>query len=108
MKSALIRMMAVAMFATSISAFAASENSKAAQDKKVDSTNVGTAGKSNATPTLDAVLEKLNKLQAEVEQLNARDKEREREQQINQEDMNKMMDQQDKRWNDSLVGIYGG
>ena len=108
MKSALIRMMAVAMFATSISAFAASENPRAAQDNNPDNTNVGTAKESNATPELDAVLKKLNELHAEVEQLNARDKEREREQQINQEDMNKMMDQQDKRWNDELVGISGG
>jgi len=107
MKSALMRMMAVAVFAGSISAFAASQNPKVAQDNNGDNRSVGVAVESNDTPTLDILVEKLNELQAEVEQLNARDKEREREQQINQEDMNKMMDQEDKRWNDWLVGISG-
>jgi TolA-binding protein len=108
MKSAFIRMMAVAVFATSISVFAASENPKPAKDNNSGSTSVGTAVGSNDTLTLETVLEKLNQLQAEVQQLNARDKEREREQQINQEDIDKMIEQQDKHWNDSLLGMYGG
>jgi len=107
MKSVFIRMMAVAVLATSISAFAASGNPKATNNNG-DSANLATAVEWNATPTLDSVLEKLNQLQAEVEQLKAKDKEREREQQINQEDIDKMIKQQDQQWNDSLMGIYGG
>jgi len=107
MKRAFIRMMAVAVFATSISAFAASANPKAANNNNGDST-YATRAESNSTPTLDSVIEKLNQLQAEVEQLKAKDQEREREQQTNQEDINKMIKQQDQQWNDSLMGIYGG
>ena len=108
MKSAFIRMMAVAAYATSISVFATSENPKPAKDNNSGSTNVGTALGSNATLTLDTVLDKLNQLQAELQQVTAQEKERQREQQANQEDIDKMIEQQDKRWNDSLVGIYGG
>ena len=104
MKSALIRMMAVAVFATSISAFAISENPKAAKDKNSNSTNVGTAVESNVSLPLDGLLEKVDQLQGEVQQL--KDKENQGEQA--QEDTKRKIDQQEKEWNDSLLGIYGG
>ena len=108
MKNTFIRMMTLAVFAASVSAFAASENAGADKDNNSHSPNVGTAVESNGAPTLDTVLEKLNQLQSEVQQLTAREKERQREQQANQEDIDKMIEQQDKNWNDSLLGIYGG
>jgi len=103
MKSALIRMMAVAVFAMSISAFAISENPKTAKDKNPDSANVGTV-ESNVSLTPDGLLEKLDQLQGEVQQL--KDKENQGEQA--QEDTKRKIDQQEKEWNDSLLGIYGG
>jgi TolA-binding protein len=108
MKTALIRMMLVGAFATSIPAFAMSGNAKAANDRNSDSTNVGTAVESNATPTLGAVLEKLDQLQGQIQQLQARDKENQREQQTNRENTKRKIDQQGKEWEHSLMGIYGG
>lgn len=108
MKNAFIRMMAVAVFATSISAFAMSENPKAAKDKNSDSTNVGTAVESNVSPTLDGVTERVDRLQGEVQRLEAKDKENQREQETKQEDTKTKIGQQGKEWNHSLLGIYGG
>jgi hypothetical protein len=97
MKSAFIQMMAVAVFATSMSAFAMSEKPKAAKDKNCDCTNVGTAMESN-----------VDQPQGELPQLAAKDKENQREQETKQEDTNKKIRQQEKEWNHSLMGIYGG
>lgn len=108
MKSAFIRMMAVGVFATSISAFAMSGNAKAVNDKNSESASVGTAMESNVTPTLDAVLEQVNQLEAQVQQLQAKDKENQQEQQTNQENTKRKIDRQEKEWEHSLLGIYGG
>jgi TolA-binding protein len=108
MKSAFIRMMAVAVFATSISAFAMSEDPKAAKDKNSDSANVGTAVESNVSATLDELLAKVDQLQGEVQQLQAKDKESQGEQETKQEDAKRKIDQQNKEWDHSLLGIYGG
>ena len=108
MKNAFIRMMAVAVFATSISAFAMSEKAEPAKDKNYGSTNVGTAAESNVSVTLDQLLEKVDQLQGQVQQLNARDKENQREQETKQDETNKKIRQQEKEWDHSLLGIYGG
>ena len=107
MKSAFIRMMAVAVFATSISAFA-SENPKAAKDTNSDSTNVGTAVESNASLTFDGLLQKVNQLQGELQQLEDKDKENQREQETKQKDLKRKIHEQEMEWNNSLLGIYGG
>ena len=101
-------MMAAGVLATSISAFAMSENAEAVNDKSSGSANVGTAMESNVTPALDAVLEQVNQLEAQVQQLQAKDKENQREQQTNQENTKTKIDRQDKEWEHSLLGIYGG
>lgn len=100
MKNALIRMMAVAVVTTSISAFAMSNDAKAAENKNSNNTTVGTAVETNVSPALDG-LEKVDQLQGEVQQLEARDKE-------NQDDTNKKIRQQEKDWEHSLLGNYGG
>lgn len=107
MKNALIRIMAVAVFATSISAFAMSEKTEP-KDKNYGSTNVGTAAESNVSVTLDELLEKIDQLQAQVQQLNAREKENQRQQETQQDEANKKIRQQEKEWDHSLLGIYGG
>jgi TolA-binding protein len=107
MKSAFIRMMAVAVLAASISAFA-SENPKAARDSSSGGTNAGTAVESNPSLTIDELLQKVDQLQAQVQQLEDKDKQNQRDQQMQQEDMNKKIHQQEKEWNNSLLGIYGG
>ena len=53
MKNAFIRIMAVGVLTTSISAFAMSENAKASEDKNSGGTNVGTAMESNVSLALD-------------------------------------------------------
>ncbi len=108
MKNAFIRIMAVVVFATSISAFAMSEKAGAAKDKNFGSTNVGTAAESNVSVTLDELLEKIDQLQAQVQQVNARENENQREQQTRQDDLNKKIRQQEKEWDHSLLGNYGG
>ena len=107
MKSAFIRMMAVAVFATSISAFAMSENPKA-KDKNSDSAKVGAAAEANVSPTLDELVEKVDQLQAEVQQLESKDRENQEKQETNQDDATKKIRQQHKEWEHSLLGIYGG
>lgn len=107
MKNALIRIMAVAVFATSISAFAMSEKAEP-KDKNYGSTNVATAAESNVSVTLDELLEKIDQLQAQVQQLNAREKENQRQQETQQDETNKKIRQQEKEWDHSLLGIYGG
>jgi hypothetical protein len=101
MKNSLTRVMAVAVFATSISAFAMSENPKTTENKNSGGANVETAMESNVSPTLDGLLERIDQLQGEVQQLKAKDKE-------NQNDTNKNIHQQEKEWEHSLLGIYGG
>jgi TolA-binding protein len=108
MKPALIRMITVAVCATSMSAFAMAENAKSAKDKNSDSTNVETAVESNIPPTLDELLAKVDQLQLEVQQIEARDNENQGVQKTKQEETNKKIRQQDKEWEHSLMGIYGG
>jgi hypothetical protein len=101
MKNAIIRTIAVAVFATSVSAFAISNDAKAAEDKNSGGTNVGTAVESNVSLALD-------ELQGKVQQLEARDKESQADQKTRQDDTNKKIRQQDKEWDHSLLGNYGG
>jgi TolA-binding protein len=104
MKNAFIRMMAVAVFTTSLSAFAQSDGAKAAKHDNPDGAKVGTAVESNVSVTPDELLGKVDQLQEEVQQL----KENQAEQRARQEDTTKEIRQQEKEWEHSLMGIYGG
>lgn len=103
MKTAFIRMIAVAVFITSISALAQSEVAKATKNDNPDAANAGTAV-ANVSPTLDELLAKIDQLQAEVQQLEAKDKKNQEEQKITQDEANKKIQQQDKEWEYSLRG----
>jgi uncharacterized protein HemX len=105
MKNAFIRIMAVGVLTTSISAFAMTQDAKAAEENKNSGgANVGTAVESNVSMTRDELLAKVDQLQGEVQQLEAN----QAEQKTRQDDMNKKIRQQEKEWEHSLLGIYGG
>lgn len=104
MKTAFIRMIAVAVFTTSISALAQSEVAKATKNDNPGAANAGTAVESNVSPTLDGLLAKIDQLQAEVQQLEAKDKKNQEEQKTRQDEANEKIQQQDKEWEYSLRG----
>jgi TolA-binding protein len=104
MKNAFIRIMALGVLTTSISAFAMSQTPKAAEENKNSGvTNVGTVVESNVSMTSDELLGKVDQLHGEVQQL----KDNQAEQKTRQNDMNKTI-QQEKEWEHSLLGNYGG
>ncbi len=112
MKSVLVRSFAVAMLASSISAFAATAPSKDDSPKEEKmSMACGPAdasGSENPTGSVESNLYlKLDQLEKEVHQLAVNDKlNQEEKQKANQQEKNKIR-QQNKQWNDSLLGIYG-
>ena len=92
MKSILVRSLAVAMLASSISAFAASAPSKA----------------ENANDSMESNISvKLNLLEREVRQLEVNDKLNQEKQQKTNEEQKKKIRQQNKQWEESLMGIFG-
>ena len=109
MKNAFIRIMAVGILTTSISAFAMTQNAKAAEENKNSgATNVGTAMESNVSMKLDELMAKVDQLHGELQQLETKDKDKQKEQNTRQDDTNKKIHQQEKEWEHSLLGIYGG
>jgi TolA-binding protein len=104
MKSAFIRMMAVALFAMPVSAFAMSSNAKTVEDKNSSSANFETAGEVNVALTLNELMGKVDLLQGQVQQLEIRDKENQKEQEARQDDTNKKIRQEEKEWEYSLKG----
>ncbi len=105
MKNAFIRIMAVGVLTTSISAFAMTQNAKAAEENKNScGANVGTAVESNVSMTRDEFLAKVDQLHGEVQQLEVN----QAEQKNRQDDTNKKIRQQEKEWEHSLLGNYGG
>jgi len=110
MKSILVRSFALAMLTSSISAFAASGPAQ--------SDNANTSMESNVSLKLDQLetavhqLEsnvslKLDQLQTEVQQLEVKDKLNQDETQKTKEQQEKKIRQQNKQWEDELLGIHG-
>lgn len=92
MKSILVRSFALAILASSISAFAASAPPKA----------------ENANDSMESnVSVKLDQLEREVRQLEVKDKLNQEKQQKTNEEQKKKIRQQNKQWEESLMGIYG-
>ena len=112
MKSILVRSFAVAMLASSISAFAATAPSKDDPPKEDKMSTAcapdAASGSENASDPMETnVFMKLDQLEKEVRQLEVKDKlTQEEKQKTIQKDKNKIR-QENKQWNDSLLGIYG-
>ena len=92
MKSILVRLFTLAMLASSISAFAASDPTKS------DDAN---------SSTLSNVSMRLDQLEKEVRLLEVKDKQNQDDKQKTNEQEKKKIRQQNKQWEDSLRGIYG-
>jgi len=92
MKSILVRSLALATLASSISAFAGSP------PRKSDNAN---------DPMESNVAQRLDQLEKEVHQLEVKDKLNQDEKQKTNEQEKKKIRQQNKQWEDSLRGIYG-
>jgi len=110
MKSILVRSFALAMLTSSISAFAASGPAQ--------SDNANASMESNVSLKLDqletavhefesSVSLKLDQLQTEVQQLEVKDKLTQDETQKTKEQQKKKIHQQNKQWEDELLGIHG-
>jgi hypothetical protein len=97
MKNALIRIMTIAMLATSMSTFAMSENTKAAKNTNRDN---NTNTHETAVPcTVNQQKSGRDKGQSDEQSDKDKRKARERQQMIQQED---------REWLHDLQGIYGG
>jgi len=110
MKSILIRSFALAMLASSISAFAAPRPSgDDAPKQKQTSTDCSSAdASSSANDSMEPnVLQKLDQLEKEVHLLEVNDKVNQEEKQKKDKQEKKRIRQQNKQWEDSLLGIYG-
>jgi len=92
MKSILVRSLALVTLASSISAFAGSP------PRKSDNAN---------DPMESNVAQRLDQLEKEVHQLEVKDKLNQDEKQKTNEQHKKTIRQQNKEWEDSLMGIHG-
>jgi TolA-binding protein len=121
MKTNLIRKTAIVVLATSISAFGQTGDAK----REVPATTTSNTAQqndsnqessdpveSNVSMKLDQlqknVFLKLDELQMEVRHLEARDAERQEEEQKANQEERKRLRQQYQEWEHSLLGIYGG
>jgi len=110
MKSILVRSFALAMLASSISAFAASgpaqsENANASMESNV---SLKLDQLETAVRQLESSLSlKLDQLETEVQQLEVKDKLNQGEMQRTEEQQKKKIRQQNKEWEDELLGIHG-
>jgi TolA-binding protein len=104
MKTILIRTMTFVVLATSISAFAQTSDTK--REDAATTLNTTQQNDSNQEaydPAESSISQKLDQLQDEVQQLERQVNQVE-EQQPSQEEIR----HEDKQWDDSLLGIYGG
>jgi hypothetical protein len=92
MKAILVPSIALAMLASSIPAFAASDPPKS----------------DNASTSMESAFSlRLDQLEKEIHQLELKDKLNQDEKQKTNEQQQKKIRQQNKQWEDSLMGIYG-
>jgi hypothetical protein len=110
MNTNLIRTMAIFVLATSISAFAQTADTKSENAATAGSSAQQNVSNQKATdlsgfnPAGSNVSQALETLQEEVEQLQVDDKVNQEEQQKEKNEIR----QEDKSWDNSLLGIYGG
>ena len=114
MKTILTRTLMVTLLATSISAFA-----QTADPKSENATTAGSPAQQNVSnheatdlsefnPSESNVSLALETLQEEVEQLQVDDKANQEMQQKSNQEKKNAIRQEDKSWDNSLLGIYGG
>jgi TolA-binding protein len=110
MKTNLIHTMTIVVLVTSISAFAQTGDTKR-EDPSTATCNTALHKDSNqeaSDPVESNVSLRLDQLQMEVQQLEAKDKERQEEEQKTNQERKKLLRRDDKEWEHSLLGIYGG
>ena len=110
MKNNLIRTMALFVLVTSISGFALADDKKH-EDPAINTSNTAQPNHSNQAagdPVESNVSLKLDLLQKEVQHLVASDKERQDEEQKANQERRKQIRRDEKEWEHSLMGIYGG
>ena len=111
MKSILISSLALAMLASSISAFAGTAPSKddpPKEEKMSTASSLGSSSPAKANDSMESnVYMKLDQLEQEVHELVLRDKLNQEEKRKADEQEMKRIRQQNKQWNDSLLGIFG-
>ena len=110
MKNKLIRTMALFILVTSISGFALASDKKHEDPATTTSNNTQQNDSSQAAgdPVGSNVSLKLDLLQKEVQHLVASDKERQDEEQKANQERQKQIRRDEKEWEHSLLGIYGG
>lgn len=110
MKTTLIRTLSIVVFATSISAFAQTSDTKR-QDTVTTTFNTTQQNFPiirQSDPGESNVSLKLDQLQEKVQQLEAKDKESQEQKQRTNQEQKKQIRQEEKEWEHSLLGIYGG
>jgi len=110
MKTNLIQTMGIVVLATSISAFAQSGDAKR-DDPATLACNTAQQNDSNqgtSDPAESNVSMKLDQLQKDVQHLEATENERQEEEQKTKQERKKQLRQDEKEWEHSLLGIYGG
>ena len=114
MNTNLIRTMAIFVLATSISAFAQTADTKSENAATAGSSAQQNVSNQKATdlsgfnPAGSNVSQALETLQEEVEQLQVDDKANQEMQQKSNQEKKNAIRQEDKSWDNSLLGIYGG
>ena len=112
MKSILVRSLALATLASSISAFAAAAPSRDDPPKEENMSTAGSPADARSSekatePMESSVFLKLDQLEKEVHQLEIKDNlNQEEKQKTIQKDKGKIR-QDNKEWDHSLLGIYG-
>jgi TolA-binding protein len=109
MKTNFIHTMAIVVLATSISAFAQTGDTK--RESQATTSNTAQQNDSNqeaSNPMASNVSMSLDQLQKQVQQLDAMDKKNQQEEQKAKQERNKQLRQDEKQWEHSLLGVYGG
>jgi TolA-binding protein len=110
MKTNLISTMAILVFVTSTSAIAQAGDTKreAPATTTCNTAQQNDSAQDASDPVQCNTALKLDQLQKDVQQLVARDKKRQEEEQKKNQERKKQIRQDEKEWEHSLLGIYGG
>jgi peptidoglycan hydrolase CwlO-like protein len=110
MKTNLIHTMAIVVLVTSISAFAQTGDTR----REAPTTTIWKTAQQNdsnqeaSDPVESNVSMNLDHLRDRVQQLEAKDKKNQEEEQKTRQERKKQLRQDEKEWEHSLLGIYGG
>jgi TolA-binding protein len=111
MKTNLIHTMAIVVLVTSISAFAQTGDTKRETPATTPCNTAQQQNDSNqeaSDPVESNVSMNLDQLRERVQQLEAKDKKNQEEEQKTKEERKNQLRQDEKEWEHSLLGIYGG